>query len=84
LLQPASDLIAEPEDEMACARISGCPLYKSFAMKSSLRVWKTYYCEGDFNRCERLRISSAGTPVPPNMLPNGRMLEVPIDEYEGK
>ena len=63
---------------MACARVSGCPLYQAFAMKSSLRVWQSYYCEGDFNRCERLRRSSAGLPVPPNMLPNGRMLEVGV------
>ena len=69
---------------MACARISGCPLYKAFAMKSSLRVWKTYYCEGDFNRCERLKVANAGASVPPNMLPNGRMLEVPIEQLDEK
>ncbi len=67
---------------MACARVSGCPLYKAFAMKSSLRVWQSYYCDGDFKRCERLRRSTAGEPVPPNMLPNGRLLDVPIDQIE--
>jgi hypothetical protein len=65
---------------MACSRVSGCPLYKAFAMKSSLRVWQSYYCEGDFDRCERFRLSSAGSTVPPNMLPNGRLLDVSLDQ----
>lgn len=67
-----------------CARVQGCALFQQFSMKSSLRVWQTYYCEGDFNRCERWRHVAAGQPVAPNLLPNGRLLDVPIDQLAPK
>ena len=66
----------------SCARVGTCPLFKQFSMKSSLQVWKTYYCEGDFGRCERWRLVTESKPVPQNMLPNGRLLEVPLDRLE--
>jgi hypothetical protein len=69
---------------MACARIVACPLFKQFSMKSSLKVWQAYYCEGDFTRCERFRLASVSSPVPQNLLPNGRMLEVPLDRLEAR
>jgi hypothetical protein len=65
---------------MACARVGTCPLFKAFAMKSSLNVWKTYYCEGTFERCERWKLVADGKPVPQALLPNGRMLEGPIEQ----
>jgi len=64
----------------ACARVGACPLFKQFAMKSSLRVWQAYYCEGDWSRCQRWKLVAAGMPVPMNLLPNGRMLEVPMEQ----
>ena len=60
---------------MACPRISGCPLFPKFSMESSMRVWKTSYCEGTFQRCERYRLATGGATVPPNLLPNGKMLD---------
>jgi hypothetical protein len=63
----------------ACARVGACPLFKQFSMKSSLKVWQAYYCEGDWSRCERWKLVSEGRPVPMNLLPNGRMLDVPIE-----
>lgn len=66
----------------SCARVATCPLFKEFSMKSSLRVWKSYYCEGAFTRCERFQLASASKPVPQNLLPNGRLLEVPLDKIE--
>jgi hypothetical protein len=72
------------EGTMSCARISTCPLFKAFSMKSSLRVWQSYYCEGEFNRCERWKRVAAGQPVPANLLPNGRLLEVPVEQLELK
>ena len=68
----------------SCPRVATCALFQQFSMKSSLRVWKTYYCEGQFSRCERWRLVSASKPVPQNMLPNGRLLEVPIDALESR
>ena len=67
---------------MACERITTCPLFKQFMMKSSLEVWKTYYCEGDPARCERYKLVLAKMPVPMNLLPNGKLLPVPIDQLE--
>lgn len=67
---------------MSCARVATCPLFKAFSMKSSLRVWQSYYCEGTFDRCERFKLSSAGQPVPAAMLPNGRLLDVPMAQLE--
>ena len=68
----------------SCPRIAACPLFAQFAMKSSLRVWQGYYCEGDFARCERFRLASAGGQVPANLLPNGKSLAVPLEHLESK
>ncbi len=61
---------------MACPHIPGCPLFPLFSMKSSLSVWQTHFCQGQFETCERYRLGRAGTRVPPNMLPNGKSLEL--------
>ncbi len=68
----------------SCARVSTCPLFKQFSMKSSLRVWQSYYCEGGFDRCERWKLASSGRPVPASLLPNGRSLEVPLEQVEAR
>jgi hypothetical protein len=61
---------------MACTHVSSCPLFALFGVKSSLSIWKVYYCEGDFARCERLKASLTGKEPPSNMLPNGKLLAV--------
>jgi hypothetical protein len=68
----------------SCPRVGGCPLFARFSMKSSLRVWQAYYCEGDFDRCERYALVKQSRPVPANLLPNGRMLEVPVEQLEAR
>jgi hypothetical protein len=67
---------------MACARVEKCPLFAQFKMKSSLKVWQSFYCEGDFNRCERFKRAARGETVPQNLLPNGKNLTVPLHELE--
>ncbi len=62
-----------------CPRVETCPLFKAFTMKAALKVWQSYYCEGDFSRCERWKLVSAGKPVPMSLLPNGRTIDVPLD-----
>jgi hypothetical protein len=59
---------------MSCIHVSSCPLFPLFGVKSSLAVWKVYYCEGDFERCARLKARRAGAEPPANLLPNGRLL----------
>jgi hypothetical protein len=66
----------------ACARAGACPLFKQFAMKSSLKVWQAYYCEGDWGRCERWKLLATGNAVPAALLPNGRTLDVPLENLE--
>jgi hypothetical protein len=68
---------------MACVRISGCPLFKTFSMRAALRIWQATYCEGDFSRCERWRRAQAGEAVPANLLPNGRSMPSTLEALEG-
>ena len=62
-----------------CSRVTRCPLFKCFSVKSALVVWTTRYCQGNPDRCERLKLATAGMPVPPNLLPNGKLLNVPFE-----
>lgn len=57
-----------------CTRIDGCELFPAFSKPGFLRVWQINYCEADFERCERYRLSREGQPVPATMLPNGKLL----------
>lgn len=67
---------ATRRSEMPCPRLSGCPLFPKMSMKSSLRVWQCFYCEGTaFERCERFKLASSGGTVPPTLLPNGKLLD---------
>ena len=66
----------------SCSRIQGCPLFAQFSLKSSIRVWMSRYCEDDFARCERLKLATSGAPVPPNLLPNGKLLQVAVAQAE--
>jgi len=68
----------------SCERMTRCPLFKQFSLKASLAVWTAGYCESDFARCERLKLANAGQPVPLNLLPNGKMLGVPLERAELK
>jgi hypothetical protein len=61
----------------ACAHLESCPLFGLFTMSSSLGIWKQNYCDADWTRCARHQRASAGDGVPPNLLPNGRLLSLP-------
>ncbi len=65
-----------------CPRIAGCPLFKAFASKNSLKVWQGFFCQGAFDTCARLKLSRQGQPVPLQLLPNGRVLDVPLEQLE--
>ncbi len=69
---------------MSCPRVGTCPLFKQFTMKSSLNVWKAYYCEGDHGRCERWKLVAANQAVPLDLLPNGKHLDVPFELIEAR
>jgi hypothetical protein len=44
-------------------------------MEAAIRVWRSFYCDGTHERCERFKLEVAGLPVPGRLLPNGRLLE---------
>ncbi len=67
---------------MSCPRVTTCPLFEQFTLKSSLAVWKSFYCAGDYARCERWKLAAARLVVPANLLPNGRRLDVSLDRLE--
>ncbi len=60
-----------------CPNTPGCPLFPLFRMKSSLGVWQVQFCEARYEDCARYKLSRTGTRVPPNLLPNGKTLNVP-------
>lgn len=63
----------------SCDRMEKCSLFQHFALKSSLTVWTSSYCKGDFSRCERFKLATAGQQIPSNLLPNGKMLHVSLE-----
>jgi hypothetical protein len=68
----------------SCPRVTACPLFKQFSLKSSLKVWQAFYCEGSFANCERWKLASADREVPLGLLPNGRRLDVPLEQLEAR
>lgn len=65
-----------------CPRVATCPLFAQFKVKSSLKVWQSFFCEGTYDRCERYKLAIQGKPVALHLLPNGRLLEVPLEQLE--
>ena len=67
---------------MACPKVVKCPLFPELEMKSGLKIWKTLFCEndGNFDNCERFRMSEAGQMPHPRMLPNGKQLHDEIGD----
>lgn len=57
-----------------CPNMAGCEMFAMLRLAGTLEVWKNNYCTTDFKRCERYKLSVAGRPVPPNMLPTGTLL----------
>lgn len=59
---------------MTCPHLPGCTLGHALHSAPALRVWQTFYCDGGFQRCERLKLLRAGGLVPADLLPNGARL----------
>ncbi len=62
----------------SCSHVFDCPLFAVFTMNSALAVWKSNYCQGDFERCARFQLSKAGKPVAQTLLPNGKSLNLAV------
>jgi len=59
-----------------CERLAVCPMFALFSKKATLGVWTSFYCQSNFSLCERLKLFQAGQTAPPNLLPNGKLLNV--------
>ena len=57
-------------------------MFAALSLKSSLKVWRELYCERSPGRCERLRAFHAQAPCPDHLLPNGKLLDVPLKQIE--
>jgi hypothetical protein len=67
-----------PKVAPRCSHIDTCELFPKFGLKGSLKVWQTFYCEGTFEACARYKSSLAGRAPSPNLLPNGRELDLKL------
>lgn len=65
-----------------CPRTANCPLFLAFTVKSSLKVWQGFFCQGKYETCARYSRATSGQPVPLQLLPNGRTLDVPLTQLE--
>lgn len=65
-----------PPPTRSCPHSTSCPLYPQFTLESFLRYWRTSYCDADYARCARYRLSQEGKPVPVNLLPSGNLMKV--------
>lgn len=61
---------------MSCSHKTSCGMFPIISLSSALKIWQTFYCDGEYKTCERYRRSIAGEPVPRTLLPNGKMLDV--------
>lgn len=65
-----------------CPRSPNCPLFRTFSAKPGLKPWQGQFCLGGYETCARFARALAGKPVPLQLLPNGRTLEVSLSQLE--
>lgn len=58
-----------------CPSAERCSLRQSIGMRAALAVWQSFYCDAQFQRCERYKLACVGSDVPARLLPNGRLLQ---------
>jgi methyl-accepting chemotaxis protein len=61
---------------LTCPSFARCLFCLRYSTDPGLsnQAYVTRYCKGDFEACERKRLTDAGTPAPPNLLPDGSYL----------
>jgi hypothetical protein len=65
----------DARDAKTCPHIPTCEIFPMF-QQPVLRIWQIHYCESDYSRCARFQASCASYPVPKNLLPNGKLLDL--------
>lgn len=64
---------------MPCTHKDSCALFPVISLSSALKIWQTFYCDGKFETCLRYQRSLKGEKVAPNLLPNGKELDLVVD-----
>lgn len=57
-----------------CSHKDTCALFPKITAQASLSIWHRLYCDGDYTRCERYKVSLKGEEPSIRMLPNGNLL----------
>ncbi len=53
-----------------CPYLEKCPIFAQFK-RYAQKVYMDMYCQGDFQRCRRHQLRTAGQDVPPDLMPYG-------------
>jgi len=67
---------------MSCSHSSSCPLFAQFAMEPALAIWKKHYCDGEYTKCARYKMSLKGQTIPISLLPNGNLVHAAVKTKE--
>lgn len=54
-------------------------MFPIISLSSALKIWQTFYCDGQHETCLRYQRSLKGEKVPPNLLPNGKALDLVVE-----
>jgi hypothetical protein len=77
-MEPQAMSVNAAPPRRCCSHVSSCELFPKFGMRGSLKVWTAFFCEGHFETCERYKLALQGHPVPANLLPNGKVLNLDL------
>lgn len=70
-----------PNDKEPCAFTEKCPIFIMFCQDVQ-NIYLNLYCLNHYQQCKRRALRLSGQNVPPNMLPNGRMMADPDEVIE--
>ena len=60
-----------------CEYLEACPIFNRFRLEGIKNFWIRLYCQGEKQaNCQRRIIKVTGRPVPEDLLPNGKHLEL--------
>ena len=61
---------------MACSRKDSCELFPLISINGALKIWQSFYCDGNYHTCIRYQLGLEGKPIPSSLLPNGKNLDL--------
>jgi hypothetical protein len=70
-------VVGMSDEAKTCPNMHSCEMYAIFQHSGTLGAWQALYCTASFENCARYQRVALGHPVPANLMPNGKMLQVP-------